>query len=590
MQWLTTSQAAKRLHIHPETLRKQLRGGQLDNVRIERTAGGHRRFWAQDIEAIASGELERTTPDKDSKTVQLDTAPTLEPFCEWPQVREPETIEQAPPVTIQAVPIKTLARSKGKSSWASSRDLQLLMGQTGPVVGITKSSEMLCVPQGNHSIIFGGARSGATAGLLTPTMLSHEGPAIAVALKDDLIRDSIAYRRTLGEVMVFDPAGALPLITGDLDHDRQARACVYESELASWSPLDGCRQWRHAQRISASIVNSGQGGSVTEQMAFFFTQAKALLGVLLHAADAMDEDIRRVIRWLARINDAQTHMEVDKILRWLGSVDALDAWIAFVDKDAMMRGDIAATTESLVVAYMDPRVQSSSMHRHNQVLLERLQRANTTLFIVAPMQDRDRFAPLLATLVESLLLQISDMPYNMPRPLQVLIDDTAFTAPMPSLADFLSTIGSKGVSITTKWQSLSQITDLYGVRRNTILNNARAKIVLPGICDLQTLDYFAKIGGALPARQQIFEAVASSQRDPSFEGMQFLVKEADVPLLSVQTLRNQPFGQAILVYGAMAPAKVQLPMFFLHDELRVRAGFAPGRKGLIRRNGWRWRA
>jgi excisionase family DNA binding protein len=49
-QWLRTQEAAKILHVHPDTLRKWVRQGKLEgNVRTEKTEGGHTRFLGKDL-------------------------------------------------------------------------------------------------------------------------------------------------------------------------------------------------------------------------------------------------------------------------------------------------------------------------------------------------------------------------------------------------------------------------------------------------------------------------------------------------------------------------------------------------------------
>lgn len=53
LRWLTTAQAAKLLHVHPDTLRKRAASGSLPGVRIETTPGRHRKYLASDIEALA---------------------------------------------------------------------------------------------------------------------------------------------------------------------------------------------------------------------------------------------------------------------------------------------------------------------------------------------------------------------------------------------------------------------------------------------------------------------------------------------------------------------------------------------------------
>jgi excisionase family DNA binding protein len=49
--WLSLNEAAKRLNVHPATLRKW---ADLGRIRTFRTPGGHRRFNGEDVEALAS--------------------------------------------------------------------------------------------------------------------------------------------------------------------------------------------------------------------------------------------------------------------------------------------------------------------------------------------------------------------------------------------------------------------------------------------------------------------------------------------------------------------------------------------------------
>ena len=54
--WLTLDEAAKRLHVHPATLREWADKGR---IRTFRTPGGHRRFSQADVDAVGA----RSTPD-----------------------------------------------------------------------------------------------------------------------------------------------------------------------------------------------------------------------------------------------------------------------------------------------------------------------------------------------------------------------------------------------------------------------------------------------------------------------------------------------------------------------------------------------
>jgi excisionase family DNA binding protein len=60
--WLTLQAASERLDVHPATLRQWADNGR---VRIYRTPGGHRRFSAEDVTALAATAVPQPTPELD---------------------------------------------------------------------------------------------------------------------------------------------------------------------------------------------------------------------------------------------------------------------------------------------------------------------------------------------------------------------------------------------------------------------------------------------------------------------------------------------------------------------------------------------
>src|SRR5215210_832941 len=67
---LTVDQVATRLKVHPETVRRWLRSGQLRGVRF----GGKRTGWrirASEVELVLSGAKQLELPDEDARTKKL---------------------------------------------------------------------------------------------------------------------------------------------------------------------------------------------------------------------------------------------------------------------------------------------------------------------------------------------------------------------------------------------------------------------------------------------------------------------------------------------------------------------------------------
>jgi type IV secretory pathway TraG/TraD family ATPase VirD4 len=183
------------------------------------------------------------------------------------------------------------------------------------------------------------------------------------------------------------------------------------------------------------------------------------------------------------------------------------------------------------------------------------------------MSEQSRLEPIFVALMQGILVDISDLPHNLKMPMLVALDEAANIAGMPKLPEFLSTIGSKGVSIITAWQDFSQIEAKYGKSKNTVLNNSRGKLILPGVTDPETLKYFSDIGG-----QEIIDSVSVSRQERDHQSRQLSVNEREKPLLDTTTLREQKFGHGILVYGNLPAVRIKLKMFFQDPELREKAG------------------
>jgi type IV secretion system protein VirD4 len=445
-------------------------------------------------------------------------------------------------------------QDRGGTQWATDRDLEEITNEkkhpklrSGVVLGISEKGKLLKLETQSHALVVAGTRSGKTAGLCTPALLTYDGVIIATSVKNDLVENTLKRRKEMGDVYIFDPVGAMRLP---------------ESEISGWTPLDTAKEWRGAQRTADALIEvamnkkgSGGGGN----MEFFKRMSQQTLPVLLYAAAIMDEDMRRVVRWLYRINDNQTHAEVDAILRWKNNVKALDAWVGFVTKEAKLRGDIAATMASALVSYEDEKVQQNAMKC--DITPEKLfnGKANT-LYVVAPMAEQARLEPIFVALMQSLLLWVTEQPKPLDKPLLCVLDEAANIAALPLLPELLSTIGGQNASIMTAWQDFSQIKARYGEQMNTILNNSRAKMVLPGVGDPETLQYFAQITG-----ETLEENISVSGTK---KHRQFSVGESRRSLLTPATIREQKLGEAIIVYGQLPPAKIKLRMWFKDAGLK----------------------
>jgi type IV secretion system protein VirD4 len=97
-----------------------------------------------------------------------------------------------------------------------------------------------------------------------------------------------------------------------------------------------------------------------------------------------------------------------------------------------------------------------------------------------------------------------------------------------------------------------------------VVNSHRARMLLPGVADLDTLRYFSGLVGEEERR----ELTRTSGRGGSTRAY----SQRRAPLISPEALRQLPDGHALLLYGRLAPVRVRLRTWFGNRRLRRMAG------------------
>jgi len=93
-----------------------------------------------------------------------------------------------------------------------------------------------------------------------------------------------------------------------------------------------------------------------------------------------------------------------------------------------------------------------------------------------------------------------------------------------------------------------------------VINSHRARMLLPGVADLDTLRCFSGLIGDHNAREQ------TRTTGPGYETQS--ENSARRPLAPPEQLRQLPDGHALLVYGRLPPTILQLRMWFTDRQLR----------------------
>lgn len=257
--------------------------------------------------------------------------------------------------------------------------------------------------------------------------------------------------------------------------------------------------------------------------------------------------------------------EVELLLGLLGCEAAANQFAGTWKDDAKTLANIFSTTNLVIAAYGDRRLLAAA-DRGGVDPIDLLDREINTLYLVAPPADQRRLRVVFTVMVRQVLDEIyrtvtaSGRP--MSPPVLFVLDEAANVAPIPDLATVASTGRSYGLQLLTIFQDLAQLKTRYGAEAPTIVNNHRAKLVLTGNADVESLDLASRLVGDADRVEVTVSRDGSGRRTRS---------EANRPrrLAPPELIRQQRTGDGILLYGNLPPAKVRLRPWFADRRLRA---------------------
>jgi type IV secretion system protein VirD4 len=330
-----------------------------------------------------------------------------------------------------------------------------------------------------------------------------------------------------------------------------------------WSPLAFCSDWHGAQRTASWLAGATTSHSTGLSDAdFWYAAAAKLLAPLLFAAARSERSMADVVRWV----NLQEQDEVYEALEGAEQA-ARDAATASFKREGRQKSSVYTTAETVLAAYEDPVVAETAM-RCDITPSGLLDGSQRSLYVVAPSHEQRRLRPLFETLLHTVISYAFEISSRngepLDPPLLVVLDEAANIAPLRDLDALASTAASHGIQLVSVFQDLSQITNRYGDRAQTVVNNHRAKIVLSGISDTQTLEYASRLLGD--------EEVLQSSVTRGVQGNRSTTESTSLRSLApAHVLRAIRPGEGILVYGHLPPARLKLRPWFKERRLLDRA-------------------
>jgi type IV secretion system protein VirD4 len=425
------------------------------------------------------------------------------------------------------------ARQRGwvsERTWGDAADLRRLW-VAGPVsgrpyLGFVRGlrRRRLAAELEVQPMVVAPPRAGKTSGFVIPWLLEHVGPALVLSTKRDVFEATVAHRRALGRVWVYDPFGA--------------------EGSAGFSPLVPAVTWPGAIRTGEALASAAHPDASSAAHEFWDKEAASMLAPLLHAAASAGRSMSELVRWL----DARDFTGAVQTLKECDAFAAADQLEGVSRRDERNRETTVMSALNLLRAYRYPQVADAAQEDLTPELF--LDDAANTIYVVAAGHDQDALRPVILALVtaiyEAAIVKSRTVGVLEPR-LFVLMDEAANIAPVRNLATWLSQCGDHGIVIATIWQSIAQIDQRYGrPARDAICAASTAQLFIPPLADPTTTGYLTGMLGEEP--------VANAQHGAGRRSLT-AARELAAP---APWQRQVPRGHAVLVYRDLPPAMVRV--------------------------------
>ena len=437
--------------------------------------------------------------------------------------------------------------------WATARDEKPMAVPREPakrphrlVAGRSKGTGRLLAGEDCVSAVaFGPNGSGKTVGLILPNVLEWSGSVLMTTAKPQDLTPVLARRASMGKVWVIAPGGAPGV------------------ETAAWSPVDYCTDADAADRMAGWLVDSS-GMTGDPKARPWNAQARKYLKGLLLAARLSGRGVAGFVEWAYEGELARD--QVEQVLAEHGYVEVLREYRSTWRIHEEGKGSVMFTAFGLADTYNRPTVLASA-RRSDFAAADLFGEEPATLLMVTPQSEVDRFTPYFTALISSIVHEAEQQAARTGGPvsprLLLALDEAGNVFRYPRLPHLLTTGRGNGVQLLLAYHDIAQLEHLFGARdvARTVLSNAKMRLLLPGVGDLETLRYFSDLLG------QARTSLGSSQTGPDGRRSRAQAEQREA-LAPLNVLQQLPNGQAIVLYENLPPARVRLRRWFADKDLR----------------------
>ncbi len=407
-------------------------------------------------------------------------------------------------------------------------------------LGTTQEGGLALAGHQQAVLVLGPPRSGKTTSLIVPNVIAAPGAVLSTSTKPDVLAATCRPRGAVGRCWLFDPTGTVTPSAG--------------VSVIRWSPVCAAARWDDSLIAARAMVGAARPRARAGDAAHWTERAEALLAPLFHAAAVSDGDMRVVVRWVLRqeLSPAQAALSAS------GSEVAADVLAGMEATDEREQSGIWSTVAGVLAAYRSEAALASASDPNFDPAA--LPATGDTVYLCAPSRHQDLVAPIVVAFVEQARGGAYAAAGRGTAPLTFVLDELANIAPLPGLPSLVAEGGGQGAVTVAALQDLSQARERWGPLADGFLSLFGAKVVLPGIGDMATLELVSRLAGDTDIATR--SVTRGSWWSPSAGAPTTTWSTRRQRRLPVDAVNQQPPGSAVVLCGSQAPERVWLPAWW----------------------------
>ncbi|MZK53312.1 type IV secretory system conjugative DNA transfer family protein [Clostridium beijerinckii] len=427
----------------------------------------------------------------------------------------------------------------------SKNDILDILGNDGLI--LSKDIQLKEKYDYEGSVIFGATGSKKTTSTYVPNLLKNN-------LK--------------GSIVVTDPKGELFKITSGYQKEVCKRKVLKFSPLEpeyseKYNLLTSCKDNMEVLELAQSLIFNGclsielSTGKKVGGMEWIQMAQPYLASALLYCKDL--EYPFNTIEFAFQLLITLKDKELDVLFTNSKNYDCITQWRIYktVGKADRTEGSIKITFATNMQLFVDERINKAC--GSTTFNFEDFRKEPTILYICYPEHKANYISPFIAPFLSKMFNDLIECYNKKSLPITFLCDEAGNIGQITNLANKVSTVRSREISVNICLQGLTQLYQIYGKdNATTILNNLKTKLIFPSMSDEEALKYISTLCGE--------KEIETISRNENKSGTSTSYNKTKIRMFSESDLRCLNDDEFLLITSNKQPILSKQNTYFTNNE------------------------